>query len=143
MKFKMAVSLNAVLIIGVIVLLATTVIFLILYVNQLGNRVSPSQCPKVLGNYGVTPNVAYTDIKFQYLCSAVPDGTLGSSLCSFTGVNDVYAGQNICNLYTIDVCGGFFYDVEQKTISFLPNGFTYTSQTETISSNGDVYLRQN
>ena len=138
----MAVSLNAVLIIGVIVLLATTITFIILYVNQLSNRVTPAQCPKVTGNYGVTPNVLLADIKPQYLCTATPDGNIGSSLCSFTGVTSVYQAQTLCNLYTTDVCGGFFYNETQNLITFLPSGFSYTSQTEESATNGDVYLRQ-
>ena len=142
MKFKMAVSFNAVLIIGVIVLLATTITFLILYIGQLSNRVTPTQCPKVTGSYGVTPNVSLADIKPQYLCTATPDGNIGSNLCSFTGVTSVYQAQNLCNLYTADVCGGFFYNETQNLITFLPSGFGYTSQTTETSSNGDVYLRQ-
>lgn len=138
---------TVILLIIILILIIVSVILLVLYLNRENKSVKSSNVPKILGTYSVTPNVDPSSLKFQYSCTSVPDGSIGTSVCSFSGIQDLNTAIGICNKYTNNTnsfanCSGFIYSPSTSVMNIINTQYPITSSPQDSTTNGDVYLKQ-
>jgi len=128
---------------GFFIFFVLAVVFIVLYIKGRSDRIDPNNCPKVAGNYAVVPNVDLTTLKTLYQCGPNPDGVPGTSVCTFTGVSDLYEATNICNKYPNNICKTFYYNESSGgQMVIVASGYTITGVSKDNSQNGNVYVSQ-
>lgn len=133
---------NTVLLLGIIIFFITSILFLILWLDSKTNKISSENCPKVLSNYALIPNVDPGILKPQYTCGANPNGAPGTSLCTFNGITSLSQATSICGLYTNNQCNGFAYNNSTNTMTIINTGYAIDSTAKVTDQNFDVYLKQ-
>jgi hypothetical protein len=131
-----------VLFISTFIFVSLSVVFIVLYVKRGSDMVKPENCPKITGDYGVISNTNPNNLRPIYQCTASPNGTTGTSICTFTGINDLYSAINICESYANSICKGFYYDQNGKIMTILDISYDIKSDTTESSLNGNVFIQQ-
>lgn len=129
--------------VGLFIFFVLTIVFLILYLKANSNKIDPNNCPSPKGTLGVIANVnPSSGFRTIYQCTGNADGSIGTSVCQFSGINDLYAAQKLCDKYPSNTCGGFYYDQNNKQIIFVDTTFTIPSSNVENSTFGNVFIRQ-
>jgi hypothetical protein len=134
---------SQVLFFGLVLFFITSIVFVWLYVDTSSKKIAPENCSKVLGVYASIPNVDPSTVKVPNLCTNVPDGTPGTSACSFGSITNLNQATDICNQYDGTTCGAFLYFPQDKLMTFINSGYDIQTSTTQSSIFGDSYLRQN
>lgn len=128
---------------GLIIFFILTITFLILYIKAETERIDPNNCPKKVGDYGVIANVnPVGTFKVNYSCTNTQDGTPGTSICQFGGINNLFEAQKICEKYPLSTCGGFYYNEPQGLLLLVNTDYTISSSSQENQTFGNVYIRQ-
>jgi len=130
--------------VGLFIFFVLSIVFLVLYLRTKSNKIDPKNCPSVKGPLGVIANVnPATAFKTIFQCTSNADGSAGTSICQFGGINDLYAAENLCNKYPVNVCGGFYYDQTNKNVIFVDTTYSIPGSAVENSTFGNVFIRQN
>lgn len=133
---------NTILLLGIIIFFISSILFLILYLDARTNKISSENCPKILSDYALIPNVDPGTLKPQYTCTSTPNGAPGTSLCTFNGITSLTQATTICGLYTNNQCNGFAYNNSTNTMTIINTGYSIDSTSKVTEQNFDVYLKQ-
>jgi hypothetical protein len=128
--------------IGLFIFFVLTIVFLVLYLKTKSDKIDPKNCPTTKSNLGVISNVDPSTTRFIFQCTGNADGSSGTSICQFSGYEDLYSVQQLCNKYPTNTCSGFYYDQTNKIVSFVDTSYTISSSSVENSTFGNVFIRQ-
>lgn len=127
---------------GLFIFFVLTIIFLVLYLKTKSEKIDPKNCPSTKGNLGVISNVDPSTTRSIFQCTGNADGSSGTSICQFSGYDDLYSAQQLCDKYPASTCNGFYYDQNNKLVSFVDTSYTISSSSVENSTFGNVFIRQ-